>query len=138
MVQYSDGFSLKCETDMYIGELASLTGATPKAIRHYEKLGLLPVAKRKGNYRIYEAIDVQSVKMIRLAQAVGFSLSELYDLSALKYKNNRFPVEVAQQLIQKKNQQIIEQKAALTRLQEDLKQLENEIIQTYITNKISA
>lgn len=138
MVQYSDRFSLKCETDMYIGELASLTGATPKAIRHYEKLGLLPVAKRKGNYRIYEAIDVQSVKMIRLAQAVGFSLSELYDLSALKYKNNRFPVEVAQQLIQKKNQQIIEQKAALARLQEDLKQLENEIIQTYITNKISA
>jgi len=100
--------------------------------------GLLPVAKRKGNYRIYEAIDVQSVKMIRLAQAVGFSLSELYDLSALKYKNNRFPVEVAQQLIQKKNQQIIEQKKALNRLQEDLKQLEDEIIQTYITNKISA
>ncbi len=33
---------------MYIGELASLTGATPKAIRHYEKLGLLPVAKEKA------------------------------------------------------------------------------------------
>ncbi len=32
---------------MYIGELAALTGATPKAIRHYEKLGLLPVAKKK-------------------------------------------------------------------------------------------
>ncbi|MBN6524534.1 MerR family transcriptional regulator [Acinetobacter pittii] len=123
---------------MYIGELASLTGATPKAIRHYEKLGLLPVAKRKGNYRIYEEIDVKSVKMIRLAQAVGFSLSELYDLSALKYKNNCFPVEIAQQLIQKKNQQIIEQKEALSRLQKDLKQLEDEIIQTYITNKISA
>ncbi|WGM24933.1 MerR family transcriptional regulator [Acinetobacter pittii] len=123
---------------MYIGELAALTGATPKAIRHYEKLGLLPVAKRKGNYRIYEEIDVQSVKMIRLAQAVGFSLSELYDLSSLKYKNNRFPVEIAQQLIQKKNQQIIEQKEALSRLQKDLKQLEDEIIQTYITNKISA
>ncbi|QER38337.1 MerR family transcriptional regulator [Acinetobacter suaedae] len=123
---------------MYIGELASLTGATPKAIRYYEKLGLLPVAKRKGNYRIYEAIDVQSVKMIRLAQAVGFSLSELYDLSALKYKNKHFPIEVAQQLIQKKNQQIIEQKEELNRLQEKLKQLEDEITHTYITNKISA
>jgi DNA-binding transcriptional MerR regulator len=123
---------------MYIGELAALTGATPKAIRHYEKLGLLPVAKRKGNYRIYEEIDVQSVKMIRLAQAVGFSLSELYDLSALKYKNNRFPVENAQQLIQKKNQQIIEQKEALSRLQKDLKQLEDEIIETYIINEIFA
>ena len=123
---------------MYIGELAALTGATPKAIRHYEKLGLLPVAKRKGNYRVYEALDVQAVKMIRLAQAVGFSLSDLYDLSALKYKNNRFPVEIAQQLIQKKNQQIIEQKEALSRLQKDLKQLEDEIIQTYIINEIFA
>ncbi len=76
--------------------------------------------------------------MIRLAQAVGFSLSELYELSALKYKNNRFPVEIAQQLIQKKNQQIIEQKEALNRLQLDLKQLEDEIIETYIASKISA
>ncbi|MFX7151932.1 MerR family transcriptional regulator, partial [Acinetobacter baumannii] len=37
-----------------------------------------------------------------------------------------------------KNQQIIEQKKALNRLQEDLKELEDEIIQTYISNKISA
>ena len=65
------------------------------------RIRLTASRKRKGNYRIYEEIDVQSVKMIRLAQAVGFSLSELYDLSALKYKNNRFPVEIAQQLIQK-------------------------------------
>lgn len=59
-------------------------------------------------------------------------------MSALKYKNNRFPVEIAQQLIQKKNQQIIEQKEALNRLQLDLKQLEDEIIETYIASKISA
>lgn len=75
--------------------------------------------------------------MIRLAQAVGFSLSELYDLSALKYKNNRFPVEIAQQLIQKRINKLLSKKA-LNRLQEDLKQLEDEIVQTYITNKISA
>ncbi|WP_343597435.1 MerR family transcriptional regulator [Acinetobacter sp.] len=123
---------------MYIGELSSLTGATPKAIRHYEKLGLLPVAKRKGNYRIYTEIDVQSVKMIRLAQTVGFSLAELHELSALKYKHKHFPVEIARQLIQKKNQQIIEQKEALNRLQDNLKQLEDEITNTYVTRHISA
>ena len=75
---------------MYIGQLAALTGATPKAIRHYEKLGLLPVAKRQGKYRVYENLDVQSVKMIRLAQSVGFSLAELYDLSVLKYAQKSF------------------------------------------------
>lgn len=122
------------EKTMYIGELAALTGTTPKAIRHYEKLGLLPVAKRKGNYRIYAAIDVQSVKMIRLAQAVGFSLAELYDLAVLKYQQNRFPVEVAKALIANKHQQILEHQHALNRLQENLKQLEDEITQTYMTD----
>ncbi|MCJ8160823.1 MerR family transcriptional regulator [Acinetobacter zhairhuonensis] len=119
---------------MYIGELAALTGASPKAIRHYEKLGLLPIAKRKGNYRIYEAIDVQSVKMIRLAQAVGFSLSELLELSVLKYQQNQFPVEVAKVLIANKHQQILKHQQALNRLQENLKQLEDEITQTYMTS----
>ncbi|MFM2331601.1 MAG: hypothetical protein RIQ74_424 [Pseudomonadota bacterium] len=118
---------------MYIGELASLTGTTPKAIRHYEKLGLLPVAKRKGNYRIYETIDIQSIKMIRLAQSVGFSLAELYELSVLKYKLNRFPVEIAKELISQKHQQILEYKAHLDHQQANLKQLEDEIISTYTT-----
>jgi DNA-binding transcriptional MerR regulator len=118
---------------MYIGELASLTGTTPKAIRHYEKLGLLPVAKRKGNYRIYEPIDVQSVKMIRLAQSVGFSLAELYELSILKYKLNRFPVEIAKKLISQKQQQILKYREHLDHQQANLKQLEDEITDTYTT-----
>lgn len=116
---------------MYIGELAQLTGATPKAIRHYEKMGLMPIPKRKGNYRIYEALDVQSVKMIRLAQTVGFSLSELQDLSLLKYKQQRFPLDVAQTLIANKKQQIIQAKKELERLEKNLNQLEQEITHTY-------
>lgn len=116
---------------MYIGELAELTGATPKAIRHYEKIGLMPIPKRKGNYRIYEALDVQSVKMIRLAQTVGFSLSELQDLSLLKYKQQRFPLDVAQTLIANKKQQIIQAKKELERLEKNLNQLEQEITHTY-------
>jgi MerR family copper efflux transcriptional regulator len=36
---------------MYIGQLAKVTNSTPKAIRHYEKLGLLPEPLRQGSYR---------------------------------------------------------------------------------------
>lgn len=35
---------------MYIGELAKLTGCTPKAIRLYEQLGLL-TPQRRGSTR---------------------------------------------------------------------------------------
>ena len=38
---------------MYIGEFARLAGTTPKAIRLYEQLGLLPEPRRRGKYRVY-------------------------------------------------------------------------------------
>lgn len=116
---------------MYIGRLAALTGTTPKAIRYYEQLGLLPVAKRKGNYRIYDAFDVKAVNMIRLAQSVGFSLSELQELSVLKYEQQRFPMGTAKALIADKKRQILEQQHKLQSMQENLLQLEHELINTY-------
>ncbi len=116
---------------MYIGRLSALTGATPKAIRYYEQLGLLPTAKRKGNYRIYDDFDVQAVKMIRLAQSVGFSLAELQELSKLKYEQQRFPLETAKALIADKQQQILQQQRRLQSMQESLYQLEYELVKTY-------
>ncbi|HEX5843046.1 MAG TPA: MerR family transcriptional regulator, partial [Pseudomonas sp.] len=53
---------------MFIGQLAKLTDSTPKAIRHYEKLGLLPVPQRQGSYRYYDEHHVTLVRMIRQAQ----------------------------------------------------------------------
>lgn len=41
-----------------IGKVAEITGASPKAIRHYEALGLLPAPHRRGRYRIYSERDV--------------------------------------------------------------------------------
>jgi MerR family transcriptional regulator, copper efflux regulator len=62
---------------MYIGELAKLTGSSPKAIRHYEALGLLGQVRRVGVYRVYLPRDVLLVNLIKQAQALGFKLSEL-------------------------------------------------------------
>ncbi len=62
---------------MYIGKLAKLTGATPKAIRHYESIGLLRSVKRQGAYRTYTDEDVEVVRLIKLAQSAGFRLAEL-------------------------------------------------------------
>lgn len=68
---------------MYIGELAKLSGCTPKAIRLYEQLDLL-TPQRSGSYRLYTPHHLTLVQMIRSAQAVGFKLGEMSELLAAK------------------------------------------------------
>lgn len=65
---------------MYIGDASKASGATVKAIRLYEKLGLLVDVERENTYRVYSAEDILLIKFIKLAQSVGFKLSELKEV----------------------------------------------------------
>lgn len=65
-----------------IGALARLSGATPRALRLYEAMGLLPAPAREGKYRVYGAVHLNVVRLIREAQALGFKLHELQSLAA--------------------------------------------------------
>jgi MerR family transcriptional regulator, copper efflux regulator len=67
---------------MYIGKVSKLTGATPKAIRHYEAIGLIPPPQRLGKYRYYSEKDVEVIRCIKHAQKYGFKLSELKSVVA--------------------------------------------------------
>ena len=70
---------------MRIGELAQQTGATTKAIRYYEELGLLPQADRTpSGYRDYGLDAVERVRFIKDAQAGGLTLTEIQSLVELK------------------------------------------------------
>lgn len=60
-----------------IGEVASATGATIPAIRHYDALGLIQVGARVGGKRRFEAETVGRVNFVRRAQEAGFSLNEV-------------------------------------------------------------
>ncbi len=61
-----------------IGETARRVGTTPKALRHYEALGLIPPAVRTSNgYRWYRPEDVNRILFIRRAKALGLSLEEI-------------------------------------------------------------
>ncbi|SDY63197.1 MerR family transcriptional regulator [Acinetobacter kyonggiensis] len=122
---------------MYIGKLALVTGVTQKAIRHYENLGLIPAPERKGNYRFYKQLDIQLIKMIKQAQAVGFSLSEIATLAEIKAQEKRFPLEIAQQLLKDKQLQILQKKAELERIEKDLLFLEQELTEMYGAEKTS-
>jgi DNA-binding transcriptional MerR regulator len=107
---------------LYIGQVAEITGASRKAIRHYEALGLLPPATRRGSYRVYSERDVFLVHMIRHAQSYGFSLAELKELVAAKVRNNRFPVKLAEAMVVRKRD-------ALRRQVDDIRALDKRLVQ---------
>jgi MerR family transcriptional regulator, repressor of the yfmOP operon len=63
-----------------IGEVAELTGTTPRTIRYYEEIGLLPGAadRAQGQHRCYGEADVERVReIIRLRDLLGLSLDQL-------------------------------------------------------------
>ncbi len=66
-----------------IGEAAERTGTTPRTIRYYEAIGLLPApaGHEKGRHRTFTPADVERLEeLLRLRQALGVSLEELKEL----------------------------------------------------------
>lgn len=66
-----------------IGELAELTGVTPRTIRYYEEIGLLPGSEQReqGKHRAYMDADVARVReIVRLRDLLGLSLEQLCKL----------------------------------------------------------
>lgn len=62
---------------MFIGEVSKITGASIKAIRFYEKTGLLVNVKRAGKYRVYTKEHLTLIHLILQAKRLGFKLSEM-------------------------------------------------------------
>lgn len=119
------------EPYLYIGKVAEITGATRKAIRHYESLGLLPRAPRRGRYRVYSERDVFLVHMIKHAQSFGFGLAELKELVAAKVKDNRPPLKEAETLIARKRAALRRQIADIRTLDRRLAQLRRDMNRIY-------
>ena len=62
-----------------IGQVALRSGVTPRTIRYYEELGLLPTSDREqGKHRTYTETDIERLKEVtRLRDLLGLSLDEL-------------------------------------------------------------
>jgi DNA-binding transcriptional MerR regulator len=65
-----------------INEVAAETGMTTRTIRYYEEIGLLePAGRSDGDYRLYDASDLDRLHFIRnLRDDAGFSLAQIGQL----------------------------------------------------------
>ena len=80
---------------MNIGQAAAASGVTPKMIRHYEALGLLPkVARTASGYRQVDDRVLHTLRFIRRARDLGFGLDEIEALLALWDNRQRASAEV--------------------------------------------
>lgn len=58
---------------MRIGELAERTGTSTRALRYYERQGLLTAARRGNGYRTFDESAVDTVLRIRALLAAGLT-----------------------------------------------------------------
>jgi MerR family copper efflux transcriptional regulator len=73
-----------------IGQAAAGSGVSAKMIRHYEHVGLLPAPKRtESGYRQYSDGEVHTLRFIRQARDLGFSIQEIGELLSLWHNRKR-------------------------------------------------
>jgi MerR family transcriptional regulator, repressor of the yfmOP operon len=76
---------MSAQRPLRIGEVAELTGTTPRTIRYYEEIGLLPIPRGRepGAHRTYEPEDVERLReLLDLKSLLGITLEELRELAA--------------------------------------------------------
>ena len=79
------------DAQMSIGEAAKRSGVSARMIRHYEGIGLIPTAKRAySGYRTYHHSDVHTLRFVRHARSLGFSVKQIEQLLGL-WRNQRRP-----------------------------------------------
>lgn len=69
---------------MNIGQAATASGVSAKMIRHYEEVGLFPQPERSdAGYRLYGEQQVHTLRFIRQARDLGFSIPQIAQLVGL-------------------------------------------------------
>jgi DNA-binding transcriptional MerR regulator len=90
------------EGGLKIGQLARRAGVTAKAIRFYERRGILPPAKRAANsYRLYSEDAADMLHFIKQATGLGLTLAEIKDVLVIR-QGGRPPCTHVHQLLRDK------------------------------------
>jgi len=116
-----------------IGEVASATGLPTSTLRFYEKQGLLPQGQRsQSGYRLYDQSAVEQIRLIQVAQALGFSLSEIKQLPR---NNQQLDHTLVMEKIRHKQQQLLDNIAGLQQQHSQLQHLRELLSDTWQSGK---
>ena len=67
-----------------IAQVCQTIGVSPRTVRYYEELGLLPgVRRRNGGRRVYGPEEIERLRFIQRLKQMGLSLQEIGDLNAV-------------------------------------------------------
>ena len=100
---------------LLIGTLATEANTTKDTIRHYDQLGLLKSRKRQAGSRLYTEFHpqcVERIELIKSAQAIGFTLTEIKD-SLNDYYDGQLDIDLQLSLTQQKLAQVKKQQATI-------------------------
>ncbi|MBV7535710.1 Cu(I)-responsive transcriptional regulator [Duganella sp. sic0402] len=108
---------------MNIGDAAKASGVSAKMIRYYESIALIPAGRRTdAGYRIYGDNDLHTLRFVKRARLLGFSLDQIRNLLSLWQNKERASGDVktiAMHHVAELNQRIAE----LTEMRDTLQTL---------------
>jgi DNA-binding transcriptional MerR regulator len=109
--------------ELLIGELAAKTGASRKALRLYESLGILtPTRRTASGYRVYDTDASQLLAFVRQAQRLGFTLEEIKEIVRMR-RSGRTPCRHVRELVQRKERGLEQRVEDLRAMQRTLRRL---------------
>lgn len=105
-----------------IGEFSHLSRVSPRMLRHYDALGLLPPAKIGENgYRYYAAHQLDVLHRIDRLKAYGFALAEIPELLTLPQEALQARIRAQYEIVRKK---AADWQNLACRMQRDLREME--------------
>ncbi|MES1945307.1 transcriptional regulator [Salinisphaera sp. PC39] len=108
-----------------IGEVARRSGCIASTIRYYERIGLLPPARRGDNgYRYYDDRDLERLEFVTRARALGFSVAAIRSLLRLAGHPGE-PCDAVDHRVAEQLSAVRERIARLRRLETRLKRLQD-------------
>lgn len=110
-------------TTFKIGEVARRASVNKETVRYYEKRELIPKPdRRRSGYRIFTQRHIDQIKFIKRAQELGFTLSEIKELLALRMDEDTTCSEIREEA-RKKYRDVIQKIEDLNRIKETLIEL---------------
>ena len=108
---------------MQIKQLAARANVSPKTIRYYESIGVLPEPQRSTNgYRDYQETDLERLKLVLGARRLEFSLDDVTEIIAMRDRREA-PCRVVLDKLTQKADEVAQRIVELQQLEQELRHL---------------